>query len=310
MIDQGSLRSAGGIGEISDNGCIACRGSLSFLGEKSRYSYHVCQSCKTVQIYPVPSRSDVEDAYADSQYATAAHGQRDADEIRKSSRPYYTSLAATLRDHGVSGLIVDYGAGWGGLCELLIKDGFNCRGIELARNMVDECRRRALPVDQKTLEALAKEGQKAGAIVLCGVFEHLLDPKSFLESAFDALEGGGLLVSLQPTSLFARILASVLRIGSSRKQLPSFFWVFDPPWHVALYSVKGMKTIAKENGFDLMEIRFAPQGRVQGLYGVAQRLLECVNRVGWGIFHEAWPLMISHIYVFRKNVQRYESVSR
>jgi SAM-dependent methyltransferase len=270
------------------------------LGKKSGYIYRVCDCCKTVQLSPIPSQSDVEQAYADSQYATDAHGQIDADAIRKSSRPYYVGLANTLIDHRASGLIIDYGTGWGGLCELLINAGFKCKGLELARKMVDECQKRQLPVEQKTLEALVKEGSKAGAIVLCGVFEHLLDPRAFLENAHDVLEDGGLLISLQPTGFFARLLASAWRMGNVEKPLPSMFWVFDPPWHVALYSTKGMKTIAEKNGFDLLEIRFASQGRMRGFYGTAQLLLECVNRIGWGLCREAWPLMISHIYVFRR----------
>jgi hypothetical protein len=151
---------------------------------------------------------------------------------------------------------------------------------------------------------MVEQRSKVRALVLCGVFEHLLAPKTFLKDAYDVLEDGGLLVSLQPVSLFARLLASVWRMGDVEKPLPSIMWVFDPPWHVALYSPKGMKIIAENNGFDLAEIRFAPQGRVKGLYGTAQFLLECVNRLGWPLFKEAWPLMISHIYVFKKKPDR------
>ena len=286
------------------NRCIACRGDLAFLGGQSDYTYSVCQHCATVQISPTPSREDVERAYKDSRFATAAHGQADPDETRKSSRPYYVSLANAVRDYKISGLIIDYGTGWGGLCELLVDAGFRCRGIELARNMVDECRRRGLPVEQKSLDVLIKEGSRAGALVLCSVFEHLLDPAAFLRNAYDLLDDGGLFISLQPAGLFARALASVWRMGNVHKSLPSILWIFDPPWHVALYSLEGMTRIAGDNGFDLLEIRFAPQGRIKGFYGTAQSLLECVNRVGWLLWRESWPLMVSHIYVFRKKSER------
>jgi hypothetical protein len=166
--------------------------------------------------------------------------------------------------------------------------------------MVAECRQRGLPVEQKPLDALVKEGSKAQALVLSGVFEHLLDPEAFLRNAYDVLEDNGLLVSLQPTGTFARLLASVWRFGDLNKPLPSIFWVFDPPWHVALYSLPGMRRLAEKNGFELTDVRFAPQGRMEGLYGIAQLLLEYVNRVGWAFFRSAWPLMVSHIYVFRK----------
>jgi hypothetical protein len=286
----------------SGRSCIACQATLSFLGEKSGYVYRICDNCKTIQLSPLPAQSDVEQAYKDSLYATDTHGQIEPVSIRASSRPYYLSLARVLRDYRASGLVIDYGAGWGGLCELLIKSGFQCKGLELAGKMVDECQRRRLPVERKTLAAMAEENTKAGAIVLCGVFEHLLDPKAFLRSACDLLEEGGLFISLQPTAIFARLLAFIARAGNVRAPMPSMLWVFDPPWHVALYSVTGMKTIAGRNGFDLLEIRFAPQGRMRGIYGIAQLMLEYVNRIGWAVCKGSWPLMISHIYVFKKKV--------
>jgi 2-polyprenyl-3-methyl-5-hydroxy-6-metoxy-1,4-benzoquinol methylase len=289
-----------GISRNTDMLCIACQGSLSFLGRKSGHVYYVCDGCKTVQMSPIPNPSDIQSAYICSQYGTATYGQGDPDAIRKSSRPYYVSVGDTLTDHHVSGAVIDYGTGWGGLTEYLIQTGFKCKGLELARNQVAECQRRGLPVEQKTLEALIEQGARVQAIVLCGVFEHLANPKTFLRNAYRMIEDGGLLVSLQPTGTFARLLASVWRMGKFEKTLPSMFSVFDPPWHVALYSPRGMKLIAGECGFDLAEIRFAPQGRVKGHYGVAQALVEWTNRVGWFFFKEAWPLMVSHIFVFKK----------
>lgn len=284
------------------NFCIACGGSVTFLGERLNFTYGVCRNCNTVQLSPIPNQADVERAYTNSQYATAAHGQINPDEIRKTSRPYYASLARALKAYAATGGIVDYGAGWGGLCELLLDRGFSCRGLELAGEMVAECQRRGLPVEQKDLSALVREGVKVHALVLCGVFEHLLDPMTFLRDAYEVLEDDGLLVSLQPAATFARLLASASRLGNRRRPLPSLFWVFDPPWHVALYSVPGMRQLAAQAGFELAGIRFAPQGRMAGAYGAAQRSLEVVNRMGWHMFRSNWPLLTSHIYVIRKKV--------
>jgi hypothetical protein len=280
--------------------CVACRGPVSFLGTNCGYTYGTCSRCKTVQLMPIPSQVDLNKAYSDSEFASHAHGQGDPDEVHKSSVTYYESIADVLTGHGVSGLVIDYGAGWGGLCKVLINRGFNCKGLELAKNMVDECQRRKLPVEQRSLESLVAEGYTAQALTLCGVFEHFADPRAFLKNAFALLEDEGVLVSLQPTAPFALLLASVSAIGNSKKNLPSAFWIFHAPWHVALYSLEGMKALGDELGFDLIETRFTPQGRVGGLYGIAQRLLELANTIGWKCFRSKWPLLTSHTFVFRK----------
>ncbi len=282
------------------SGCIACLGELSFLGNNAGYKYYTCSRCKTVQINPIPNQHDTEQAYTQSQFATHAHGQGDPVAIYRSSRPYYLNIAQALVAHDVSGLVVDYGAGWGGLCKVLIEQGFECKGVELSENMVNECKKQMLPVKQESLSDLIKEGSKAQAITLCGVFEHLSDPKTFLQNAYDLLDNGGLLVSMQPTATFARYFAAVSRLGQTKKTLSNLFWIFDAPWHIALYSIEGMKQLTDQCGFDLLEVRFSPQGRIEGFYGLVQRMLQQINNIGWRIFKGKWPLLISHTFVFKK----------
>jgi SAM-dependent methyltransferase len=199
--------------------CIACQGSLSFLGKKLNYFYSTCDACKTVQLSPLPGKAELEKAYSDSLYAANIHGQGDPTSIHESSRPYYMCIADALSDHNVSGLVVDYGAGWGGLCSVLLKRGFECKGIELAKNMVEGCQRMQLPVQQGSLESLREDGCKAQAIVLCGVFEHLVDPRKFFEDAHAILDPNGFLISLQPTAPFASLFAFISRLGQKRSFL-------------------------------------------------------------------------------------------
>lgn len=287
----------------SEPRCIVCEGRLSFLGKHKEFDYTTCDSCKTVQIAPIPDQSFVESYYSDSKFSTEVHENTDPEVMRAQSRPYYASLAKTLAEHQVRGLVVDYGTGWGGLCEFLLSRGFECRAIELSAAQVKECRRRGLPVEQRSLGSLVTDGVRAKAVVLCGVFEHLADPRTILRDAHALLEDDGLFVSLQPTAPFAQFLAWSARLGSTRKSLPSLFWIFDAPWHIALYSIDGMKQLAEQHGFTLMEVRPVPQGRVKGLYGVIQLVAEIVNKVGWTGLKTDWPLMTSHTFVFRKRSQ-------
>jgi hypothetical protein len=124
MFTQNSVASKEKEQTVQSSGCIACLDRLSFLGKNAAYEYSTCNKCMTVQISPIPDQHDIELAYTSSQFATHIHGQGDPSAINQSSRPHYISIADTLSDHNISGLVVDYGAGWGGLCKVLIERGF------------------------------------------------------------------------------------------------------------------------------------------------------------------------------------------
>jgi SAM-dependent methyltransferase len=281
--------------------CLACGGSPAFLGNRDRYAYVRCQSCGTIQLSPFPSPADVERAYQASAYANDnAHGQGSPDDVRKSSSPYYEAIRDVLVRYGVNDGVLDYGAGWGGLVELLHRSGIQSSGLELSVRMVDECRARGLPVDVGDFRSALFGAVPLRAVTMCGVFEHLIDPKAFLRHAFDALNPGGLIVSLQPTAPFAYLLASVSRFGRRSSPLPSAFYVYDPPWHAALFSIDGMARLVGDYGFDVCETLPAPQGRLAGAKGALQVSVGAVNRLGWTLFHSRWPLLVAHIFVLRK----------
>ncbi len=181
---------------------------------------------------------------------------------------------------------------------MLIADGFQCRGLDLSRDMVAYYQKLGLPVSHGNLTALGTA--RVSALVLCAVFEHLVNPEAWLKHASQVIEMNGLLVTLQPTASFANLMGRLLRLGSVSTPLPALHQVFCPPWHTVLFSLEGMKTLASRYGFKLLEIRPAPQGRSRGLLGLAQVCLESINRVGWHVAGVRWPFLISHVFVFRK----------
>jgi SAM-dependent methyltransferase len=279
--------------------CVACGGKLALFGPRLQYEYHRCIQCGTIQLYPLPSRTELERAYA-AEYATAGHYEGNADLCRWSARTYYQGIARAMKDFHAQGLVVDYGAGWGGLCELLLTEGFQVHGVEPSDMMAAYCRKRGLPVQHGDLRTLqANEGQ-IGAFALNAVFEHLVEHDIWLKDAYRLLAPRGLFVTLQPTAPFANFMGRLVRFGNLRTPLPALHQFFWPPWHTVFFSLTGMKELMVKHGFDLQDVRPAPQGRVRGLMGVAQITLETVNRVGWKIIGRSWPLLTAHTFVFRK----------
>ena len=73
-----------------------------------------------------------------------------------------------------------------------------------------------------------------------------------------------------------------------------------PPWHTVFFSLEGMRALTGRYGFELIEVRPAPQGRVEGWMQGVQAAMELVNRLGWSLLRGRWPGLTAHTFVLRK----------
>ena len=281
--------------------CIACSDPLRPFGSRLTYLYAECTTCRTLQLVPMPNAAALEAAYADH-YTEVPQSPEfgDPDRWAAAGAPYRQDLLRTVIERRVQGPIVDVGAGWGHLCSLLQAHGFECSGVEPSTVMAAYCHRQGLPVIQGGLEMIEASKGPAGALLLCAVFEHLTEHEAWLTRARAVLRDDGYLITLQPTASCYRLLAQLVRFRNRRRELPEFHGTFAPPWHTALFSIKGMYLLAARSGFQIVEVRPASQGKAGGWFGTAQRLLGAVNQIGARIVGPQWPLVTSHIFVLRK----------
>jgi SAM-dependent methyltransferase len=281
--------------------CIACQGELTLFGPYSKYVYCRCRRCGSIQLSPMPSEAEMALAYQ-GDYVAAAQTEEftDPEVWRDVSRTYCTSVVATLKDNDVRGLVVDYGAGWGFLLEMMIANGFDARGLEIAREELTYAQRRGLPMQEGDLNTLKGLDGQVAAITMLAVFEHLVNHDAVLSAAHRLLQDGGLFVTLHPTAAIFNLIGNLVRLGNKRRPLPDLHGAFTAPWHTALFSIEGTDKIVSRNGFRLLEIRPAPQGRIKGLLGLIQMSLELVNKMGWAVLGTRWPLVTTHIFVFQK----------
>jgi SAM-dependent methyltransferase len=276
---------------------VACGAVLRFYGWRGEFEYHRCPSCGTIQLVPLPTREDLAKPYAEA-YATAGHINPDPARSNREARSHHEAVLRALIDHRVEGDVAEVGAGWGGLAGLLVENGFRYEGVEVSETMAAHCRNLGLPVQRGEIDALSRKSYST--LVMCSVFEHLVDHEEWLRKANRLLSTGGILVSGQPTAHFLHFAAGILRLGRTTTPLPRLHQGFCPPWHAVLFSISGMETLLSRHGFELIETRPMPQGRTPGIAGWVQRGLECVNKAGWSVFGIRWPLVIGHIFAFRK----------
>ncbi|GMV93329.1 MAG: hypothetical protein AMXMBFR82_31070 [Candidatus Hydrogenedentota bacterium] len=277
--------------------CVSCHGSLEPFGPREGYHYYRCTECGNLQLFPLPTRAELDEAYR-KDYATAGHCRSDVDEQTGAARPYYEAIASVLKAHEAGSRVLEIGSGWGGLCEVLLAEGFDYAGIDVSEEMVAHCQRRGFPVEFRDVRDVT--GGPFDALVMSAVFEHIVEHDAWLEHARSLLREGGLFVSMQPTARFATFMGSALRLGWRNAELPQLHQVFCPPWHTVLFSIDGMSALMKRRGFELVDVRLGPQARGRGMTGLAQRGLAWINRLGWPVLGTRWPMAISHIFVFRK----------
>ncbi|MBL6613013.1 MAG: class I SAM-dependent methyltransferase [Reyranella sp.] len=235
-------------------------------------------------------------------YASGAQIEKYVDPVwaNKALNPYHLAILKAVRDHKVSGVVVDCGAGWGGLVEMLLAEGLDARGVELSREQVAYAEKRRWPIVQGSLSALEELDGKVSAVTLNAVLEHLVNHSCVLSDAHRLLKEDGLLITLHPTAAFFHLVGLALRLGRTGKQLPGFAGAFAAPWHTALLSIEATKRLFADNGFDLVSISAAPQGKAGGITGALQWVLGTINSIGWPLLGTRWPLVTSHVFVFQK----------
>jgi len=286
------------IGRIGN--CLACRGAVFFFGSRDRYVYGRCESCKTIQLVPMPSDQELAEAYAND-YATSGHHGRDAESISVAAQPFYEAIVHSLREAGVgSGRILDVGCGWGGMLRTLQREGFDGFGVDFESASLEHCRKTGLAVAPLDLAAIRMRHKPFDAAVMAMVFEHLSDHRSMLDQVGAVVRPGGVLVILTPTArLFGALAAGVMKLRRA-SDIPPLNSTFVPPWHTSIFSVDGFRRMLEGTPFRVERVVASPSGSAYGVLGVIQSCATIVATGGFRIAGERWPLVLSHIFVCRR----------
>jgi SAM-dependent methyltransferase len=180
---------------------------------------------------------------ADPEADTANH--IDIDKIGWAFRPRHYQIRRLLLSHLAAGSrIIEIGCGRGEVGYLMRNDPVEYIGHEPARGLSDFGIRAGVPITQTTFEG----NQRADALVIDNVLEHVAQPAEMLEIAAGALNPGGILIVITPNVNDIRALSP-----SWRKR---YLWV--PPDHINFFSAADIAAMFARIEMSPRRFKFAP----------------------------------------------------
>jgi cyclopropane fatty-acyl-phospholipid synthase-like methyltransferase len=200
--------------------------------------------------------------------------------------------------------VVDYGCGWGGLCEALKNADVPYVGVDLSVEEIKSCQERGLNCEVGDIDTLLKQGRVADMLFAVFVFEHLVDYPSFFKKVRQVLNKDGSLVIVIPTSPLVRLLGRLHRFVKPQEDVPQYGETISPPWHTMIFSIKGVRRLAQSQGFEVVEVSPCPKYRGKTrLINFIKFWLGWAEMIGGRVFGDVWPVMTANVFVLKPRDQ-------
>ncbi len=214
-----------------------------------------CRQCGLVYTNPRLDRHDILDTYEaveDPLYVEEREG-------RVLTFEHHLKPLERLTGPPAGRPLLDVGCHTGVFVELAARHGWDAWGVEPSRWAVERAQGRGLHVIPGTLETAGLPEAHFDVVTMWDVIEHLTDPRSALERAYQLLKPGGLAVihTIDIESAFARLMGAR--------------WPWLMEMHIYYFSRRTLRAMLTGCGFHVLSDR--PQGRYL-------RLGYLMNRVG------------------------------
>ncbi len=210
--------------------CPVCKYSSSLKFKKGKCTLYKCPYCKTEFLADMnKSRKEV---YSEDYWMNFEDNK-----IKKVSMKNFEKVLNEIKKYKSEGKLLDIGGG-NSIFASIAKKYFEVDVVDLKiSKKIDGVNYYELDLNKKSIPG------KYDVITMFSVIEHLTNPKKVLGRVNKSLKKGGLVFIVTPNS---ESLASKIM----RKHWYQYKWE-----HVILYSKKGMKKIAREEGFKIIKIK-------------------------------------------------------
>ena len=228
--------------------CPACGSSENNPEiEKYGFTYVQCKRCDTLFVNPRPPVSVLNDFYARSEstsfwvnkfFLPVAEARRE-----KIFRPR-AELIAQMLPEVRSGIIGDIGAGFGLFLEEIgiVWPTAHVVAIEPSVEMAGICREKNIDVIEKMLEDIGAGDSRFDLLTAFELFEHLFDPRFFVDKVYELLNPGGYFV-----------LTTLNGLGFDIQILWEKSKSIFPPHHLNFFNPRSIAGILKDRGFEIID---------------------------------------------------------
>ncbi|MGH8129989.1 MAG: class I SAM-dependent methyltransferase [Steroidobacteraceae bacterium] len=139
---------------------------------------------------------------------------------------------------GGTHLVLEVGAGWGGLAQVFSRDGrYRYVGFEPSASRAAYCRARGFDVREGLFGGRESAGA-ADAVILDNVLEHVENPEALVREAIASLSEGGVLIVIVPN------LNDIRRIHRPWRE--RHYW--QPHCHINYFSARDLEQLFRRNG--------------------------------------------------------------
>lgn len=244
--------------------CPACL-SVAFGSDRIRSSdrpmsvpgleHSRCLECNTVYLNPLPTEKELSEFYACNQTEEAVQeiAISSAKRVLEPDRRkyFFDNRVQPLLDYIPSNAtIFDIGCGVGAFVHAMTEAGFDAKGCDLSSRSI-AAGLEILKLHGRIFigDNYALPSQQFDCLTLWTVIEHLLNPEDYLKYLrTNRLSASGFLLVEFPTtdSLMFEYLGE------------HFKWIM-PPYHINLFSQKGMRTMLDRCGYDVIHTHQMPR---------------------------------------------------
>ena len=232
--------------------CPACGGEGKFWANKQDFIYQECYNCLSIFVNPRPPLKAFNNYYKDSPstkfWATTFYKETEGSRREKLWKPKAKMIKERILKYQQKNpikFIIDIGGGYGVFDEE-IKKIMNIKTIiiEPSIHLSEICRKKNLIVVEKFMEDVSKEDLPKGrrCYVSFELFEHLHNPKLFLETVYNNMNNGDLFVF----TTLSGIGIDIQLLGVNSNSL-------SPPHHLNFLNPKSVSKLLKNIGFEVLE---------------------------------------------------------
>lgn len=231
--------------------CPACDAEGLFSFNKDGFDFDECNGCKTLYVSPRPDKESFDEYYTDSKstkfWATEFYKATEKSRREKLWKPKANLISDKIDSYSSeTKTIIDIGGGYGVFMEEFLKlKSLKHLVIEPSKYLSEICRTKELNVLEKFLEDIKLNDlpQNSKTFVSFELFEHLHDPKRFLETLYN-------LMAKNDTFIFTTLSGIGVDIQSLWEDSKSV----SPPMHLNFFNPKSITLLLESCGYKVVEV--------------------------------------------------------